>query len=315
MAKIERLIEASATGSFGEKEIRIGIYMRVSSRAGRDQDIERQKYGIEKHLEENPHKKPWHNTKGQYIDYASGGGWSRKELRRVIADFKRHYLDEIIFYEVDRLGRDARESFNYIDEVRKVGGAVYIVDGAKYAGPEFDGWQQIQLKCLFAEWELEKIISRTVSGNERKKAALEEQAKELGYEYLRTGSPGILEKWVPDPAGPKKHKVGFVVAPDKAQERKFREFWHAGVEIIDMQQEFRNQVSPTCEFLRINAKGKVVEKKTAKGKQTCKCNKPVSSKTISLNRKKLDLAKRHGAAWGHEKPSAADIFGIKFKNS
>jgi len=180
MEKIARkLIEPSASDTIvaEETKIRVGVYLRVSSRRGLDQDVERQRYGIQKHLDANPHKQLWHEEKSHYVDYASGGGWSRKELRRVIADFKRHYLDEIIFYEVDRLGRDTRESLNYINDVKEIDGSIYVCDDDTYAGPEHDGWERLQLKIMFAEWELKKIISRTMSGNERKKAALAIEAK------------------------------------------------------------------------------------------------------------------------------------------
>jgi len=318
MEKIaEDRIKASTSDKYvGEKDkIRVGVYLRVSSRAGLDQDVERQRYGIQKHLDANPHKQLWHEEKAQYVDYASGGGWARKELNRVVADFKRHYLDEIIFFEVDRLGRDTRESLNYIDSVRKIGGTIYVCDDDTYAGEDSAGWERMQLKIMFAEWELKKIISRTCSGNERKKAALAEEAKILGYDYLRTGSPGIIEKWITDPLGAKKGKEGLVVAPDSGRQRKFREFWRAGVEIIDLQTEFPNPVSPTCEFWRLNAAGRVVKRKGATGKQHCKCNKPVTAKTISLTRRKLDLTKRHPGAWGHKKGTGAPIFGIKFTTS
>jgi len=313
----EQEVKASTTDDYvGDKDkIRVGVYMRVSSRAGLDQDVERQRYGIQKHLDANPHKQLWHEEKGQYIDYASGGGWSRKQLNRIVADFKRHYLDEIIFFEVDRLGRDTRESLNYIQSVLKVGGTIYVCDDNSYAQDDSEGWERMQLKIMFAEWELKKIVSRTMSGNERKKAALAIEAKRLGYDYLRCGSPGIIEKWIEDPLGAKKGKVGLIVAPDTGRERKFREFWHAGVEIIDLQTEFPNPVSPTCEFWRLNAAGRVVKRKGATGKQHCKCNKSCHPKTISLTRRKLDLAKRHPGAWGHKKAAAPDIFGIKFTTS
>jgi len=297
-----------------EDKIRVGIYLRVSSRKGRDQDVERQEYGINKHLAANPHKQLWDKDKGVYIDYASGGGWSRRELRRIIADMKRSYLDEIIFYEVDRLGRDTRESLNYIHDVNDLGCSIFVCDDNTYARKGTDGWLRLEMKIVYAEYELTKIISRTVSGNERKKAALEDAAKELGYDYLRVGRPGIVEMWIKDPLGRKQGKQGFVVAPNKAYQQRFKRLWDAGLEVVDMQSQFPNVVAPTCESWRINAAGKVVKRKGAPKKQDCKCHKPVTSKTIHTTRAKLGLPKRHEGAWGHDRASAAVVFGIDIKD-
>jgi len=314
MQKIETTVVAASAPPLKREEtgdiIRVGIYLRVSSRKGRDQDIKRQEFGIQKHLDANKHKQLWHPKKGIYVDYASGGGWSRKELRRIISDMERHYLDEIIFYEVDRLGRDTRESLNYIHKVNDLGCFIYVCDDNTYARKGEEGWLRLQMKIVFAEMELQKIISRTMSGNERKKAELDEKAAELGYKYLRTGRPGILEMWLPDPLGKKMGKVGYVVAHNKAREQRFKRLWGAGMEVIEMQSQFPNPVAPTCEHWRINAKGKAVKRRGAPIKQDCVCNKAVSSKTIHTTRSKLGLAKRHEGAWGHGATGGGEFFGI-----
>lgn len=308
-------IKASAPTIIGEETVRVGIYLRVSSAKGKDQDIARQEYGINKHLETNPHKQLWCEKKGVYIDHASGGGWSRKALNRVLADMKRNFLDEIIFYEIDRLGRDTRESLNYINKVNDLGCSVYVCDSDTYAKKGNDGWMRLQMMIVWAEMELAKITSRTKSGNERKKAALAEAAKRLGYDYLRCGRPGIIEQWVKDPLGAKLGKKGFVVAPDKVAAKRFTRLWDSGVEIVEMQSLFPNAVAPSCEHWRVNAKGKAVKRKGDHGKQVCKCNVAVSSKTIHTTRVKLNLAKRHEGAWGHARHDDAAFFGIKIKSA
>jgi len=170
------------------------------------------------------------------------------------------------------------------------------------------------MMIVWAEMELAKITSRTKSGNERKKAALAERAKELGFAYLRCGRPGILEKWIKDPTGAKLGKKGYIVAPDTVATRRFRRLWESGVEIVKMQSLFPNVVAPSCEHWRINAKGKVVKRKGAPTKQKCKCNIAVSSKTIHTTRVKLELDKRHEGAWGHAREDVAGFFGIKIKS-
>ena len=106
---------------------------------------------------------------GEYVEMASGARTSRPALDKMIADARRRQFDLIASVDVSRLGRSLSGLAAFFEEIRHIGIDLYLdreaVDTTTPAGRALLG-----MASVFAAFERDMIVERTVAGMRRAKA-------------------------------------------------------------------------------------------------------------------------------------------------
>ncbi len=160
-----RKVSKRANVEFGS-DVRVGTYVRRST------DEEHQPYSIDAQdvrLDSYIASQPgWHRV-ARFADDASGATTNRPGLQKAIAAAKAGFIDVLLVYRVDRFSRNFRDMVTMLDEL-DVAGVVF-----RSATEPFDtstpmGRMLVQMLGMFAQFERDTIIDRTIAGMERKVA-------------------------------------------------------------------------------------------------------------------------------------------------
>jgi DNA invertase Pin-like site-specific DNA recombinase len=157
------------------KTKRTVIYARVSTL---DQTPENQLIALREYVSINPQLE----LVDVYEDRVSGAKDSRPELNRLMEDARKKKFDHVVFWKVDRLGRNAIHTQTVANEWKKLGISFTIttlgIDTSTPAGTFLFG-----IMAQFAEMERNLIIERTNLGLNRVKKNLDTK----GYHTTNEG--------------------------------------------------------------------------------------------------------------------------------
>jgi len=143
------------------------IYARVSTV---DQEPENQLQELRRYVE----ARGW--TAVEYVDRGVSGAKDRRHaLDQLLADARRRRFDVVVFWRLDRLGRNLRHLITLLDELQALGVAfVSLAEGIDATTPA--GRLQMQILGAIAEFERGRIVERVRAGLARARA----QGQRLG---------------------------------------------------------------------------------------------------------------------------------------
>ncbi len=147
-------------------DVRVGIYVRRST------DDEHQPYSIDaqdSRLDAYIHSQPGWRLVARFHDDASGATTKRQGLIKAIEAANSGQIDVLLVYRVDRFSRNLRDMVTLLDELDSAD-VVF-----RSATEPFDtatpmGRMLVQMLGMFAQFERDTIIDRTIAGMERKAA-------------------------------------------------------------------------------------------------------------------------------------------------
>jgi len=147
---------------------KVALYIRTSMQ---DQNPQTQILALKDYCQRMKHE-----VCGEYIDSGfSGKTDKRPEFERLITDVRTGKVNCILVYKLDRIGRSLRHLLDLFAEFQRRGvDFISITQNIDTTSPE--GKLFWQMLGVFAEYERELIVSRTLSGLERAKR----QGKALG---------------------------------------------------------------------------------------------------------------------------------------
>jgi DNA invertase Pin-like site-specific DNA recombinase len=156
--------------------MRCGLYARVSTT---DQTFENQLLELRRYVE----ARGW--TAVEYVDHGvSGAKYRRPALDQLVADVRRHKVQAVVCWRLDRLGRNLRHLVLVLDEWQSRGVAfVTMGEGIDTSTPA--GRLVAGVLASIAEFERARIRERIMAGLARARA----QGKRLG----RRQSPAMRE--------------------------------------------------------------------------------------------------------------------------
>ena len=156
--------------------MRVGVYARVSTH---DQTAENQLLELRRYVE----ARGW--TAVEYVDQGVSGAKDRRPaLDQLVADVRRHRVDGVVCWRLDRLGRNLRHLVLLLDDWQARGVAfVTLGEGIDTSTPA--GRLVAGVLGSIAEFERCRIQERIHAGLARAKA----QGKRLG----RRRSPAMRE--------------------------------------------------------------------------------------------------------------------------
>lgn len=147
-------------------EVRVGTYVRRSTdEEHQPYSIDAQDVRLDSYIDSQP---GWHHVT-RFSDDASGATINRPGLKKAIAAANAGVIDALLVYRVDRFSRNLRDMVTLLDELDSVG-VVF-----RSATEPFDtatpmGRMLVQMLGMFAQFERDTIIDRTIAGMERKAA-------------------------------------------------------------------------------------------------------------------------------------------------
>ena len=146
---------------------RAAIYARVSTL---DQEPENQLTELRHYIA----ARGW--TAVEYVDHGVSGAKERRPaLDRLIRDSRRRRVDVLVYWRLDRLGRNLKHLITLLDELAVLGVAfVSLAEGVDATTPA--GKLQMHLLGAIAEFERARISERVVAGLARARR----QGKTLG---------------------------------------------------------------------------------------------------------------------------------------
>jgi len=147
---------------------KVAIYIRTSMQ---DQNPQTQLLAIKDYC-----KRVGYHVFEEYVDSGfSGKNDKRPEFERLIADIRIGKVNHVLVYKLDRIGRSLRHLLDLFAEFQRRGvdfvSITQTIDTSSPEGKLF--WQMLG---VFAEYERELIVARTLSGLDRAKR----QGKALG---------------------------------------------------------------------------------------------------------------------------------------
>jgi DNA invertase Pin-like site-specific DNA recombinase len=133
---------------------------------------------------------------GKYVDSGfSGKDDKRPEFERLLSDIRANSVNCVIVYKLDRIGRSLKHLLNLFDEFKNRGVEfISFTQNINTNTPE--GKMFWQMLGVFAEYERELIVARTLSGLQR---AIK-QGKRLGRpagakDKKRRRLSGYIARW------------------------------------------------------------------------------------------------------------------------
>ena len=146
----------------------IALYVRTSMQ---DQNSETQVLALKDYC-----NKVGYQIAGEYIDSGfSGKDDKRPEFERLLTDIRANKVNTVLVYKLDRIGRSLKHLLNLFEEFksRKVE-FISLTQNINTGTPE--GKMFWQMLGVFAEFEREMIVARTLAGLDRARR----QGKALG---------------------------------------------------------------------------------------------------------------------------------------
>jgi DNA invertase Pin-like site-specific DNA recombinase len=159
--------------------MKVAIYLRVSTDR---QTTDSQAVELRDHCS----RRGWTDVK-EYSDTSSGAKFSREGLDALMRDVRRHRIDAVVAYKLDRLGRSLPHLAQMIGEMT-VHRVAVIIPAQGIDTSASNPASQLQLNILMAVAEFEREIIR-----ERVNSGLR-AAKARG---ARLGRPSTLVKHLP----------------------------------------------------------------------------------------------------------------------
>lgn len=104
---------------------------------------------------------------GEYVDSGfSGKDDKRPEFERLIADVRTNKVSAVLVYKLDRIGRSLKHLLNLFEEFKARGTEfISLTQNINTSTPE--GKMFWQMLGVFAEYERELIVARTMAGLDR----------------------------------------------------------------------------------------------------------------------------------------------------
>jgi DNA invertase Pin-like site-specific DNA recombinase len=277
----------SEEAALGQK--RVAVYTRVSTD---DQDLVRQQKEIMEFLQKETIVGPegtripkyviWNDV--GYSDYAkSGRTFAREGLQQMMKDAKMKKFEEVLVWGLSRLGRNLKESVNFLADLEKAGVDTYDIQMKLRYSDEMQR-MTIHNLCSFFDYQYTMMVKNT----QEKMDQIGDDLKAAG---CRLGNAGILDDWVESPRVVREDKQGLAVKYSEAKEQAFRDLWEEGLAIKTMCFHFRSPVNFKCKY----CDGKPPKDTEIEmiHNMRCRCNQPCTEKTIHTTRKKLGLEKRN----------------------
>src|ERR1700704_3761100 len=159
--------------------MKVAIYLRVSTdrQTTDSQAVELHEYCA---------RRGWSDVT-EFSDTASGAKFSREGLDALMRDVRRHRIDAVVAYKLDRLGRSLPHLAQMIGEMTAHRGAVIIpAQGIDTSASNPASQLQLNILMAVAEFEREIIRERVNSGLRAAKAR-----------GAILGRPSTLQKFVP----------------------------------------------------------------------------------------------------------------------
>lgn len=147
---------------------KVGLYARCSSS---DQNIDTQLLPLREHCDRMHYR-----ISKEYVDEGfSGKDDKRPQFENLLFDIRTGKLDCVVVYKLDRIGRSLKHLLNLFEEFNKLGVEfISLTQNINTDTPE--GKMFWQMLGVFAEYERELIVARTMSGLDRAR----KQGKVLG---------------------------------------------------------------------------------------------------------------------------------------
>lgn len=144
--------------------IRVGLYKRVSTDY---QDI----HGNSLSMQEDRMKKYCQAMNWKIFDVYTDGGFSgasmdRPALNQLISDVKKHKIDKVLVYKLDRLSRSQKDTLMLIEDVFISNGCDFVSMSENFDTATPLGRAMIGILAVFAQLEREQIKERMNMGKE-----------------------------------------------------------------------------------------------------------------------------------------------------
>ena len=154
--------------------MKVAIYIRVSKG---DQTTENQKFDLQNYVKARDI-----DVYKWYEDVVSGAKDSRPQLDQMLQDGRKRLFSHVIFWKIDRLGRNALHTQQIVEEWRKHNISFTIttldIDTSTPAGKFIFG-----IFAQFAEMERAMIIERTQTSMNR----IKQEIAKKGYYITKEG--------------------------------------------------------------------------------------------------------------------------------
>ena len=191
--------------------MKTAIYVRVSKG---DLTTENQKFDLRSYIKlKNIDIYDW------YEDVVSGAKDSRPNLDRMLQDARKGLFEHVIFWKIDRLGRNALHTQQIVEEWRKHGISFTIttldIDTSTPAGKFIFG-----IFAQFAEMERAMIIERTQTSMNRIKHDIEKQGFYITREGKKITSLGRPPGKKDNPKQPRKKRGYYLRDYSKRKKRR-----------------------------------------------------------------------------------------------
>ena len=158
--------------------MRAALYVCVSTA---DQEPANQLAELARYCE----ARDWHAV--EYVDHGVSGSKDRRPaLDRLLKDARRHKVDVVVCWRLDRLSRNLRHLVTLLDELSVLGVAfVSLQEGIDATTPA--GTLQMHILAAIAEFERARIAERVQAGLKRAKS----QGQTLGRPRLQLPQEAI----------------------------------------------------------------------------------------------------------------------------
>lgn len=177
------------SGSLDQQKLRsnmkVAIYARVSTS---DQRLDTQLLLLREFCQNFQDVK-------EYTETASGKDDRRLEFNRLLNDVRADKINCVVVYKLDRIGRSLKHLISLLEEfASKKVEFISITQNINTTTPE--GKLFLNMLCVFAQYERELIVARTISGLERAR----KEGKVLGRPAGRRDkkprkTSGYVKRW------------------------------------------------------------------------------------------------------------------------
>jgi DNA invertase Pin-like site-specific DNA recombinase len=148
---------------YDPKKLRVGLYARVSTR-DKGQDPEMQLREMRDLCVRNGWSVYW-----EFTDFMTGAEEDRPQLKQLMVCAWRRYIDVVMVYKLDRLGRSLRHLVNVLSELEGYDVQfVSVHDALDFTTPS--GRLMFHVIAAMAEFERDLIRERVTSGMANAKA-------------------------------------------------------------------------------------------------------------------------------------------------
>ncbi len=133
---------------------------------------------------------------GEYVDNGfSGRDDKRPEFERLLGDVRANKLDCVLVYKLDRIGRSLKHLLNLFEEFKDKGVEfMSLTQNINTNTPE--GKMFWQMLGVFAEYERELIVARTLAGLQRARRQGKALGRPIGKRDTRPRrKSGYLLRW------------------------------------------------------------------------------------------------------------------------